>query len=543
MNLDLTNISLILFSTAIISIGVLGLLVFLNDRRSATNRSFFMFSLMTVIWSALNFLSFQFRSAEITLVILRAVVFSGVWHAFSIFLLFYVFPEERKRFPWWIKFVLLPASVAISTATLTPLIFRGIAEMSPMGGAIRVANGPAMLIFGLFVLGLIFGGFAIFVRKFLAAKDGTERGRYKFVLIGASIFFLFLVIFNFILPAFFDVSFYIKLSAIFILPFVGSTAYAIYKHKLFNVKVIATEILVFIIWLAVLVELLLAETWRGRIIESGIFIFTAIFGILIIRSVLKEVRQKEELEKLSKELAAANEHLKELDELKSDFVSIASHQLRSPLTAIKGYSSMVLEGSFGKVNKKVRDASEKIFQSSERLMSFVNELLDVSRIERGKMEYNFEEADFVAIAQSVCEELKMVAEKKGLKLECHSSSFGAVQLKLDQNKIRQVVQNLLDNAIKYTPQGRIDVRLARQDKNIELTITDTGVGIATDDIDQLFDKFARAKGIIKVDGTGTGLGLYVAREIARGHGGDVFVASAGKGQGSTFTLRLPVNRG
>jgi signal transduction histidine kinase len=319
--------------------------------------------------------------------------------------------------------------------------------------------------------------------------------------------------------------------------------YATLRYHLFNIKIIATELLVFIIWIAVFVEFLLADTVNQRLLEGAILLFSVVFGILIIRSVMKEVQQKEELAKLSKELAAANEHLQELDKLKSDFVSIASHQLRSPLTAIKGYSSMVLEGSMGKVSKEAQGAVEKIFRSSERLTAFVNELLDISRIERGKMEYNFEEADFVAIARSVCEELKIVAGEKGLIMECHVAQLGEIKLKLDTNKIRQVVQNLLDNAIKYTLKGRIDVRLTRQGSNIELAVTDTGVGIAADDIDQLFEKFSRAKDSAKVNGTGTGLGLYVAREIARGHGGDVSVASAGKGRGSTFTLRLPVRRG
>lgn len=515
---------------------VLGLVVIFNNWREKINQTYFMLAIATSWWAVNYSLWLASDNAGSALFWIRMASLGSLF--IPIFYFHWVLELLKKNKKHQIVLMLAyTASIIVTIFTFSPMFVADVGQKM----FFRFWPTPGIIYdFYLLVIycGLVAHSLLLLAREYFASS-GERRGQIAYVILGSLIGFgggaaNFFLWYDILIPPY--TNFLVALYPIIL-------AYATLRYHLFNIKLIATELLVFIIWITIFFEFLSADTFADRLLEGAILAFTVAFGVLIIRSVLKEVRQKEELAKLSQELAAANEHLKELDKLKSDFVSIASHQLRSPLTAIKGYSSMVLEGSMGKVSKQAQGAVDKIFQSAERLTAFVNELLDISRIERGKMEYNFEEADFVAIAQSVCEELKMVAEKKGLKLECHGARLGAVQLKLDQNKIRQVVQNLLDNAIKYTPRGRIDVRLARQDGNIELTITDTGVGIAADDIDQLFDKFSRAKGIIKVDGTGTGLGLYVAREIARGHGGDVFVASAGKGEGSTFTLRLPVNHG
>ncbi|MEK6830532.1 MAG: histidine kinase dimerization/phospho-acceptor domain-containing protein, partial [Nanoarchaeota archaeon] len=130
------------------------------------------------------------------------------------------------------------------------------------------------------------------------------------------------------------------------------------------------------------------------------------FGTLLIRSVLKEIKTREQMEKLAGELGVANEKLKQLDQAKTEFISIASHQLRSPLTAIKGYSSMIIEGSYGAISEKVKETINKIFVSSNRLVSIIGDFLDVSRIELGKMQYEFTDFDIREMVQNLVEEFK-----------------------------------------------------------------------------------------------------------------------------------------
>ncbi|MEK7584995.1 MAG: HAMP domain-containing sensor histidine kinase, partial [Patescibacteria group bacterium] len=262
--------------------------------------------------------------------------------------------------------------------------------------------------------------------------------------------------------------------------------------------------------------------------------FVLFFGILLIKSVLREVSQREKIENLATQLAVTNDELKtanaklqELDKMKTEFVSMATHQLRSPLTAIKGYASLILEKSFGEVEEKVRGAVDVIFQSSQKLVHVIEDFLNITRIELGTMKYEQIEFDFKQMAEVVAKELKVNVEKKGLKFDFEAEE-GDYKLAGDSGKLAQVVGNLIDNAIKYTPTAAaagganwIKVALAHVGSKIRLTVSDSGAGIPAEVIPKLFQKFIRAEGAGKLNITGTRLGLYVAKQIVEGHGGKI----------------------
>ncbi|KKT26211.1 MAG: hypothetical protein UW11_C0019G0022 [Parcubacteria group bacterium GW2011_GWA2_43_9b] len=249
-----------------------------------------------------------------------------------------------------------------------------------------------------------------------------------------------------------------------------------------------------------------------------------------------------EVERQTAELKFANEELQRLDQAKSDFISIASHQLRTPLTAIKGFASMVLEGDYGKVTKAVGDKIEKIFASSERLIRLVNDLLDLSHMEGGKMEFNFARVDFDAMVKSVVEELKPNAMKKKLKFgwQTPDSEFWVWA---DEQKLRQVAMNLIDNAIKYTQQGSVEVYLEHKDGQAVMAVKDTGMGMHLGESEHLFEKFVRGSEASRYHTEGAGVGLYVAKKIIEEHKGEVWAESPGDGLGSTFFVRLPEWKG
>ncbi|MDO8592995.1 MAG: histidine kinase dimerization/phospho-acceptor domain-containing protein, partial [bacterium] len=158
------------------------------------------------------------------------------------------------------------------------------------------------------------------------------------------------------------------------------------------------------------------------------------------------IRLEKEVEKATRDLRKANAQLKKLDQAKSDFISIASHQLRTPLTVIKGYISMMLEGNFGELTEPEKDSLEKIYESNERLINLVENLLNISRIESGRLQFDFKQVDLAKMAASVVEELAGNAKKKNLILEYQPPAKPLPKLKLDEEKIRQVVMNLVDNA-------------------------------------------------------------------------------------------------
>ncbi len=248
-----------------------------------------------------------------------------------------------------------------------------------------------------------------------------------------------------------------------------------------------------------------------------------------------------EVEHQTKELKRANEELQKLDKAKSDFISIASHQLRTPLTAIKGFTSMILEGTYGTLTDVLRDKLEKILESSERLIRLVKDLLDLSHMEGGKMEFNFAKVDFDAMVKSVVEELKQNAERKKLKFTWKTPAK-EFWVWADEQKLRQVVMNLIDNAIKYTRQGSVDVLLEHQDGQIVMSVRDTGMGLQPGESNRLFQKFARGSEASLYHTEGAGIGLYVARKIIDEHQGRVWVESKGEGLGSTFYIKLPEYR-
>jgi signal transduction histidine kinase len=251
------------------------------------------------------------------------------------------------------------------------------------------------------------------------------------------------------------------------------------------------------------------------------------------------IKLKKEIEKATKELKQANEELKKLDEAKSDFISIASHQLRTPLTVIKGYISMILEGNFGKLEPAAKDPLEKVYESGERLIRLVENLLNISRIESGRLQFNYEVMPLEKITDSVVEELSGYANKKGLKLE-YSKEENLPSMKIDEEKIRQVVMNLIDNAIKYTKRGKILINLKKIKNNLQFCVSDNGMGIGKDDLPNLFKKFSRGSGTSTIHTEGTGLGLYVVREMIEAHNGKIWAESKGKGKGSKFYFEIPI---
>jgi len=538
----LKHFDLILVGVVSFSIGVLGFIVFFNNRKSVTNEIFLLLSLISISYSIVNYMSYQSVDRDFVLWLLRLVIFSATWYSFCLFSFFYVFPREISEFPIWYKYGVAPIVFIVSILTLTPLVFSGIKGLSSIPGETSEASlGPLVSLFGITAISLVFASIFLLFKK-TRESVGLEKKQFQLILIGTFTTYILIIIFNLIFPIVLKDVGFIKFTPIFLFPSVAFISYAIIKHGLFDIKIIATELLVFVIWIIVFVEILTKTSWEERIIESVIFLFVVVFGIFLIRSVRKEVSQREKFELLSKELGAANEKLKELDQMKTDFISIASHQLRTPLTAIKGYSSMILEGTYGDTSLKIKGAVDKIFQSAQRLIYIVNDLLDISRIEQGRFQPALEEVKIANVLRDVVEELKPNAEKKSLDLSFSVSVDDAeVKIKADPSKIRQVLTNLVDNAIKYTPSGYVKAELKKDGNGILISVKDSGAGMSQETLSNLFQKFTRAKNVAKLHTDGSGLGLYIAKQIIDAHQGKIWAESAGEGHGSHFCVELPID--
>jgi len=321
--------------------------------------------------------------------------------------------------------------------------------------------------------------------------------------------------------------------------FAGFLVYSIVKFKTFNIKLMGAQALVVALWIALFALLFIRTIESTRIIVSLTLILFLIVGIFLIRSVKREVAQREQIEELADNLAVANEKLKELDQLKSEFLSLATHQIRAPLTAIKGYSSMLLEGDFGVLPQKATDSVQTIMKSCQNLIKIVEDFLNISRIEQGRMVYEKSIFDIKETIQEVIREIKPNIDKAKLSLDLNIPAE-KINVNGDRNKIKQVISNIVDNAIKYTPRGQIDISVFLDGKKVKIAVKDSGTGIDPSEINKLFAKFSRTKEANKTSVTGTGLGLYIAKKIIEAHQGDIKIYSEGVGKGSTFTIELPI---
>lgn len=248
---------------------------------------------------------------------------------------------------------------------------------------------------------------------------------------------------------------------------------------------------------------------------------------------------QEKIDEATRELQRTNEKLRALDEAKDEFISMASHQLRTPLTSVKGYVSMVLEGDTGQIKADQRKLLQQAFDSSQRMVYLIADLLNVSRLRTGKFVIENRQTNLADVVSGEVGQLKETAHNKNIKLTYEKpSKFPAMML--DETKIRQVVMNFLDNAIYYTPSGgEITVSLKKDGDSIEYQVTDTGVGVPKSEQHHLFTKFYRAGNARKMRPDGTGLGLYMAQKVVVAQGGAVIFESE-EGKGSTFGFRFPL---
>jgi signal transduction histidine kinase len=206
---------------------------------------------------------------------------------------------------------------------------------------------------------------------------------------------------------------------------------------------------------------------------------------------------------------------------------------------MKGYLSMMLEGDYGELSEKLKEKVESIFQSNERLIKLVNDILNISKIEAGEIEMNWERGDLREIIKEVISELSVKAKEKNLYLNFEEpKEFPKVLL--DREKIEQVILNLIDNAIKYTQEGGITVKLLTKENKLQIVISDTGEGLTKEEKEKIFERFSRGTAGTKFWTEGAGLGLYIARRFVEMHKGRIWVESEGREKGSTFYVELPI---
>ncbi len=232
---------------------------------------------------------------------------------------------------------------------------------------------------------------------------------------------------------------------------------------------------------------------------------------------------------------------KAISKTKSEFISIAAHQLRTPLSAIKWIFKMLIDGDVGELSKDQKDFLQKGYDSNERIIQLVSDMLNVARIEEGRFGYEFYFVDMEGLIRKSIAGFELKAEEKKIEVTFIDLKEKINPIKIDPAKIELVLQNLIDNALKYTPNGgKIFIKLEKiNDDFIEVSVRDTGVGVPEDQKNRLFSKFFRGSNVIKMETEGTGLGLFIVRNIIQRHGGKIWVETKDE-EGTTFLFTLPI---
>lgn len=366
---------------------------------------------------------------------------------------------------------------------------------------------------------------------------GTHKVQVKYILIGYGI--LDVIGPLAFLPAY-GIPIYpvVFLSAI---PFAGFLAYAIVRHHALNVRIITAEILVAIInlfvWGAILFFNLTGDKNKVLLLVLAILIF--VFSLVLMKSVRKEIKQRED-EALVSALEETNRRLRELDHQKIEFLNIAAHHLRTPVSIIRNYVAMMKDGDFGAVPENLREVLDHIYQSNQWLVRLSDEIINIAHLESGQTKFHLAQGDLCAVVNNIVGELKSKAEQKGLRLTAIEMGEG-LSAHFDEEKIKFVLLNYIENAIKYTLGGEITVRAEKDGEGVSVVVKDTGIGFAKADQQDFFQKFKRGENARELEvNTSTGLGLYIVRKFVEGHHGRIWAKSDGVGKGSEFGFWIPL---
>lgn len=501
--------------------------------------------------------------------------FVGLW---SIGLLFFIHAQSLSQAFVWVKFYYIAASFIASVFLHFCLVFLNKKKLNHFLVSllyffpillifvflfdnflikdIRIIheekdvtlNLPYYSIYGAWYVIMMGMSFVVLFKKYFRSIE-IEKIQIKYILSGTLTSALVGMYFNLILPWFGNYKL-IWLGPVATLILVIVMAYAITRYHVLNIKVIATEILTTLMAIILLVKIPISKTTNELVFNLLFFHIFLIIGILLIRTVWLEIHRVEEIEKLNKEklaaydqikkqadeLKEANTDLHKLLEMKTEFMRTASHQLRTPTSSIKGMLSMLVEGDV--LPEKRDEFIKMIYESSEKLSNIIRDILSATSIEAGKFNLSLAPTNISEIVQEVAKEHKTMAEQKKITLNVHVPS-NLPLITADPYWLKQIMGNLIDNAIFYTPRGEVDIEVKNNSDNISIGIQDTGVGITPEDKERLFKKFTRGKNAQQVHPDGSGLGLYIVKNILNFHRGSINIESEGQGKGTAVKIVLP----
>lgn len=501
----------ILYAAIILGIFSLGALVLLSNYKERINQIFAFISFAILGWIG-TLIYITSSTPDHVLFYGRLNFVFGILALYALFLFSYHFPYFKRTIQR--RLVVLTSAgwtTILSVLTLfTPVV---ITSEMYVGGLLMTEFGPLYFLFLIHTAVFLILFIALLAHKIKIEKEKLIREQLRYILFGVAITVGLVLITNVVFPLLGNFAVQ-DIGAAFTIILVGSLGYAISKFQLFSIRVMVAEVIIIIFALAEVMQFAVSDGIGGRLVSGLKLVIILFLGGILIRGLKQE----------------------------KSLSGLASHQLRTPLTAIRGISSMLLDGSYGNIQEDIKPHIQRIEASASRMSMVIEDFLKADKLTSGKVKYEMDSYDIVGQLNSLYHEISMQAKAKSQEFTISVPPNAKLHAFGDKLMLRQVFQALMDNAVKYTPnQGKISVSLSVEKRKrhlwLKVDIKDTGAGIEEDALPKLFKKYSRSDSA-RMNTEGSGLGLFISKKIVKDHGGEIEVLSEGKDKGTTFTVRL-----
>jgi signal transduction histidine kinase len=459
------------------------------------------------------------------------LVRASFWGAIIAVIGLLLFERRYLRDKSWNKFLYFAMIFAIGLFfVFTPFIVR---EAVIVGDSYRFNYGPLYPLFGLSFIGIFLNSYIRIVYRYITSKRRLERLQLRFFVLGISLSFLVGIITNLIYPVVFgnsSLSRFGPLGMVFCAIFI---TYAIFKHHLFDIKMILSEILLGLMGIILFVYIFTSNSLYQVVVNIVFFVIFAFVAVTLLRELLKGIHREHQLER-------ANGKLKATIESKDLFLRMTSHQLRTPLTSLNGFLSLVLER--GQTRYKMNDATYddlvKVYLNSQHLISIVNDILTVNAIKADRF------GVIMRPSVNIKDEIQYLIEDNRHLLKHYQTTVSLKTIgedfnsSMDSVRMKNVFYNLLTNAVYYG-NGKVWITITDEDDRFEIRVRDNGLGVSVENKDKIFTERFRVKGEIDKNPNGSGLGLFISKTIVKLHHGTLKLKNPGSGQGAVFVIKIP----
>ncbi len=511
----------------------LGLGVYLKNRKSEVNKIFSLFCINVGIWGIFYFLWLMFINNKFSaLFFARGINISAIFIPITYFhfiLVFLKIYQKKKRvllFGYLLSFFLFVTG-------FTNLFVKSVKP--ELSFAWYPKPGITYHIFSLMFLAYVLYSWYLMINSLKKVK-GIVNFQIKYILVGTLIGFIggattFFPVYGIQIPPYG--------SSLVIIPIILTT-FAILKYHLFGIRIILTELLVGVMGIFQLVfSFLLPGNYKFLGLSN--FSLFLIFAYYLLKVIHREERRREEAERMAERERKLRMEIERLSKAKDQFILSVQHYFRTPLTSIIGYLSLILENFENQSLEEIKRKLKNVFTSAQELRKRIEEGLTIAAFQtKGGGVLNFQEVKFEDFIKEIFEELRFQAESKKLEYELKVPKIPLPKIKIDPQRMKEAISNLIDNAIKYTQKGGVFISLEQKTKSILLKISDTGIGIPKEELSFLGQSpFERGEGGKKITPLGKGIGLYLSRLIIEAHGGKLEIESEGEGNGTTVYVELP----